>query len=738
MFRSGAASSPYDEPIAKATDENLTSEDWGAIIEVCDKVSSDTNGPNQAVQSLIKRLAHRNANVQLYTLELANALSQNCGKAMHRELASRSFTDALLKLANDRNTHQQVKAKILERTKEWSDMFSQDPDLGIMYDAYYRLKQSNPTLQAPSAPQKTGLTEVDRQKEEDELQMALTLSLQEEERKKKATEPSSSGAGPRSAAGPSTNAGATTAASSTPAEPILSHPTGTTAATVSRVRALYDFVPSEPGELEFRKGDVIAVLESVYKDWWRGSLKGKTGIFPLNYVEKLTDPTPDELHREAQMEAEVFAEIKNVEKLLTLLSTSNTAPREEDNEEISKLYHQTLAIRPKLIKLIEKYSQKKDDFTQLNEKFIKARRDYESLLESSMSHPPQPNYHQYAPRPPMPQGYGVPTGAPGPSFAPQGPPPIQQDPQRYYTPGPQGPPQQEQNPYHQTTSPPPNFQRQTPAPAPFYLQGAEVPATGGPPSSQQQYPPRDQPSRVAVGKQPAPLQTSSPPPQTYQAYSQPPTQAGARPQSTYGNPQELATSAYDSPVAAHNNPGAGPSDPYSASVYSQEDPYANSPTAPPASAPSAPSAPPPAPPVLTQQGVPTALAIAGQAPSAPSAPSQPQYTAYNPRIAQQNPASYEVPQPPTQVLSPPPQPSGSAPPIPHSQPPAPTISAAMAPPPLQPGGPFYDARQSLPSQQQASSPPPPTQPQYKAYVPPSMQEPSAPQDFYRQGAAYSS
>lgn len=250
---------------------------------------------------------------------------------MHRELASRSFTDALLKLANDRNTHQQVKAKILERTKEWSDMFSKDADLGIMYDAYYRLKQSNPTLQPPSAPQKTGLTELDRQKEEDELQMALKLSLQEEERKKKATENASSAPGPSSNAGHNQGAGS----SSGTAEPIPTHSTGTTAATVSRVRALYDFVPSEPGELEFRKGDVIAVLESVYKDWWRGSLKGQTGIFPLNYVEKLTDPTPDELQREAQMEAEVFAEIKNVEKLLTLLSTSNTAPREEDNEEIS-------------------------------------------------------------------------------------------------------------------------------------------------------------------------------------------------------------------------------------------------------------------------------------------------------------------------------------------------------------------------------------------------------------------
>ncbi|KAI2610560.1 hypothetical protein GGR54DRAFT_617453 [Hypoxylon sp. NC1633] len=704
MFR-GTAVGPYDEVIAKATDENLTSEDWGAIIEVCDKVSSDPNGPNQGVQSLIKRLAHRNANVQLYTLELANALSQNCGKNMHRELASRAFTDALLKLANDRNTHQQVKVKILERMQEWSDMFSKDADLGIMYDAYYRLKQSNPTLQPPSAPQKTGLTDLDRQKEEDELQMALKLSLQEEERKK-----SSQGG---AVAGPSSGTGSSAPAGQ--AEPVVpSHPTGTTAATVSRVRALYDFVPSEPGELEFKKGDIIAVLESVYKDWWRGSLKGRTGIFPLNYVEKLADPTPDELQREAQMEAEVFAEIKNVEKLLTLLSTSNASPREEDNEEISKLYHQTLAIRPKLIKLIEKYSQKKEDFTQLNEKFIKARRDYESLLESSMSHPPQPNYHQYAPRPLMAHGYAVPGGSgTGAGFAPQGAPPVQQqEPQRYYTPGPQGPPPQEPSQY-QPSSPPPNFQRPTPAPAPFYLQGAEVP----PQQSQapaQQYPPRDQPSRVAAGKQSGPLQASSPPPQAYQPYSQPPLQTGQRPPSTYGNIPELATSGYDSPVATTHNPSQ--TDTYSASVYSPNESYATSPTAP---APSAPSAPAPSGPSGSAQGIPTPLAIA----SHPSAPSQPQYSAYIP----QRHDSYDA----TPSQAPPPQPTGAAPPIPQA------IQPMMTPPPLHPSSAAFDARHSLPSQVPQSHPPPQQQqqPQYKAYVPPGN-EPSAPQDFYRQNAAY--
>ncbi len=74
-----------------------------------------------------------------------------------------------------------------------------------------------------------------------------------------------------------------------------------------------------------------------------------------------------------------------------------------------------------------------DDFTQLNEKFIKARRDYEALLESSMSHPPQPNYQQYAIRPQVPQGY--PGGGGGPAYPSQGPPP--QDPQRFYTPAPQ-------------------------------------------------------------------------------------------------------------------------------------------------------------------------------------------------------------------------------------------------------------------------------------------------------------
>ena len=159
--------------------------------------------------------------------------------------------------------------------------------------------------------------------------MALALSIKEKNPQNNAAQKQNPGPSARPAA-------TSSPPNQQPAQPPVS--SGTTAATVSRVRALFDFVPSEPGELEFRKGDIIAVLGSEYKDWWKGSLRGQHGIFPLNYVEKLQDPTQDEIERDAQTEAEVFAEIKNVEKLLTLLSTSSSDSNVRDNEEITVCY----------------------------------------------------------------------------------------------------------------------------------------------------------------------------------------------------------------------------------------------------------------------------------------------------------------------------------------------------------------------------------------------------------------
>ncbi|CAL3969385.1 unnamed protein product [Diplocarpon coronariae] len=585
MFR--AQQNAFDDAVAKATDENLTSENWEYIMDVCDKVTTEDTGAKDAVAAMIKRLAHRNANVQLYTLELANALSQNCGPKIHRELASRAFTDALLRLANDRNTHQQVKAKILERMQEWADMFK-DPDLGIMKDQYHKLKSQNPNLHPPSAPQKSRLTDVDRQKEEEELQMALKLSIQDKS--------------PQPQTRPSQQPGPAGSSQSQPASQPQTVPSGTTAATVSRVRALFDFHASDPDELTFRKGDVIAVLESVYKDWWMGLLRGQTGIFPLNYVEKLADPTADELQREAQMEAEVFAQIKNVEKLLTLLSTSSSDLNVKDNEEITKLYHSTLAIRPKLIELIGKYSQRKEQ-------------SYPPQTSSPPGYPPQPlrtgpapfyvvaqQQQQHPPESQQPQGQHpypqrdpsshvasncvappLQTSSPPPSQYPQPLPQTGHRPQSTY-----GNPQElATSVYDSPIGPGPN--RNSIYSASPYAEddphAAAAPANAQPPPSQPQYsayaPPQPQqkaapqyaPPQQPAYDAPAPPTASAPPPPTggvnagYPSLGQPPDARQTLP--SQGAPAQTQYKTYQRPgssdgshLAEPSAPPAGPADFY--------------------------------------------------------------------------------------------------------------------------------------------------------------------------------
>jgi signal transducing adaptor molecule len=69
--------------------------------------------------------------------------------------------------------------------------------------------------------------------------------------------------------------------------------------------------------------------------------------------------------KEAEMESEVMGEIRNVERLLDILA--NIDPRKDafsENDELQTLYHGSLAIRPKLVRLIEKYSLKKGNANQ--------------------------------------------------------------------------------------------------------------------------------------------------------------------------------------------------------------------------------------------------------------------------------------------------------------------------------------------------------------------------------------
>jgi len=76
------------------------------------------------IAAILKRLAHRNPNVQLYALSLSESLGKNLGLEIHREIASRVFTQGLEKLITDRVSNHfygfQVPADMTLFLKEYS------------------------------------------------------------------------------------------------------------------------------------------------------------------------------------------------------------------------------------------------------------------------------------------------------------------------------------------------------------------------------------------------------------------------------------------------------------------------------------------------------------------------------------------------------------------------------------------------------------------------------------------
>ena len=382
MFR---APNPFEELVNKATDENLTTENWEFNLELCDRLASnDESDARKCIAAIQKRVVHRNANVQLYAITLTDTLSKNCGDAIHHEIASRAFMHTLSKVVRDPSTHNLVKQRILRTLLSWRDEYKHDDTLGLVADTVNDMREDFYELDEEPAPARKD------ESEDDELQRVLALSIQDQGGRSSYPEEATSVAGP-STRGPTEPKSSDCDSLPNPFSEPLSHEAPQPfapeprSARPSHVRALYDFEPDEPGELAFHRGDVIRVLDSVYEQWWRGELRHQVGIFPVNYVEALPDTTPDMIQQELELERNVFTHASDIHVLHARLQHLKPSDNFVDDDELQELYQRSLALRPKIVRLMDTYHTKVQELRSLNDKFVRARTMLDDLIQQHVS-----------------------------------------------------------------------------------------------------------------------------------------------------------------------------------------------------------------------------------------------------------------------------------------------------------------------------------------------------------------
>ncbi|XP_018577740.1 uncharacterized protein LOC108916034 [Anoplophora glabripennis] len=81
----------------------------------------------------------------------------------------------------------------------------------------------------------------------------------------------------------------------------------------SIVQAIYSFKGSNNDELCFKKGDLITVTQKD-EGWWEGTLNGKTGWFPSNYVKECKDAPKPVVNPQNQYKSVVLNDLIDSEK----------------------------------------------------------------------------------------------------------------------------------------------------------------------------------------------------------------------------------------------------------------------------------------------------------------------------------------------------------------------------------------------------------------------------------------
>ncbi|PWA28450.1 hypothetical protein CCH79_00015924 [Gambusia affinis] len=339
--------------LKKATNENNTTDDWGLIMDICDKIGTTANGPKDSLRSIMKRVNHKVPHVAMQAL----------------------------------NAHPKVCEKLKAMMVEWAEGFQKDPQLSLIGATIKSLKEEGVSFPAatsqragfrpdhylwwaalslpPGSSTKVSTPAASKTPDDDDLAKAIELSLQEQKQQAE-TRPLTLTSDP-----PTNNDGGG-------------------GQEIRKVRALYDFEAAEDNELTFKAGELIIVSDDSDPNWWKGENHRGVGLFPSNfvttnlnadpepvaYVEK--SATPEETSLEIKAEPEpVYIDEAKMDRALALLQNVDPADATPDSAELIQLegMHLNAAADPNRLHHSE--------LSELNLKVMEALELYNKLMNEA-------------------------------------------------------------------------------------------------------------------------------------------------------------------------------------------------------------------------------------------------------------------------------------------------------------------------------------------------------------------